>query len=208
MSKYDHLFEHVEYCNDWIDFNLQGMSPGKIQWSSDDAISHIGVASAQAILAQDLIINSLVGHKPPLSDSEWDGKVGIDKKLSIADLDSDDSWSGWGEGVTIDINQLRDYAVVVMKNTRSFIESNDPADLDMKISTPSGTHTVAEMLDKACEYFTPDSPLGPRDHPAVVPIVSPPTPTAKKKGTLGVVIELLSSGGTSALFKRSPKDSQ
>lgn len=103
----------------------------------------IGATYAHLVSAEDVIVNMLVRGTQPLMMGEWAGKTGMSTPPPPPGGDA----YAWATSVKVDLEQAREYAQAVYKNTNDYLDTLSDADLDREMDVPGfGKHPMAFFL--------------------------------------------------------------
>lgn len=103
----------------------------------------IGSTYVHIATAEDFIINMMVRGQQPLLMGDWAGKTGA----SEPPPDPTGDVLGWHNRVKVDLNQAREYAQAVYKNTDEYLSTLSDSDLDREIEVPGfGKNALAYYI--------------------------------------------------------------
>ena len=129
------LREQAAFVEDVTSRVLVDVTDVHAYWQAEGSAGTIASTTFHIYLTEDRLVHRAQGT-PPLIDT-WQERLGVDPA------------SLWTASQLKMDEMLRAYAAEVVANTRGFLQTVQPADLEREIDTPRGKRTVATSLSLA-----------------------------------------------------------
>ena len=143
MNAIAYLADDLRWSHEFLEMVMQDVTHEQLHWHPPGNANPISATYAHAVIAEDMVVHSLMG-KPPLYESEWEGKTGFSEPQSQAEFE-------WGRGLKVDLPAAREYAQAVFKAAEDYLRSLSDGDLDRVIDLSEhgfGEKVLAEILSK------------------------------------------------------------
>jgi hypothetical protein len=138
------LRSQFSQAHQWLDVTLGDVTGEQLHWYGDDGTGSAAAQYAHAVISEDLLLNMFLRGAEPLMMSSWVAKTGLSEPPPM------DDWSGWSRSVRVDLDQFREYAQAVRRQTDEYLASLTEEELDREFDSaplPFGIMSVARLLN-------------------------------------------------------------
>lgn len=123
MDSVSYLREDLRWAHEFLEMVMQDVTSEQLAWQPPGNANPIGATYVHAVCSEDAVLNSLLlGDRPPLYESTWQGKTGISKPQWSSEPD-------WAREVEVNLPQAREYAQAVYRASEDHLASLKPEDL-------------------------------------------------------------------------------
>lgn len=126
MNAVSYLRDDLAYSHELLELVMQDATLEQLHWHPPGKANPLGATYAHAVCSEDAIGHMLLMDKPPLYESDWEGKTGISRPQWGAEFE-------WGRALKVDLNTAREYAQAVYRASADHLASLSDEDLDRTV---------------------------------------------------------------------------
>lgn len=127
MDAVSYLREDLRWAHEFLETLMKDVTPEQLAWQPPGIANPIGATYVHAICSEDAVLNGLLlGDRPPLYESTWQGKTGISKPQWYSE-------PHWAREVEVNLPQAREYAQAVYRASEDYLDSLKPEDLEREL---------------------------------------------------------------------------
>lgn len=132
MNAIEVLRNQINASHEIVEGTVADLTPELCDAPASGKAHPIGATYAHILTAEDFIINMLCRGQQPLMMGDWAGKTGASEPPPGPGGDT----YAWATTVKVDLEQAREYAKAVYKNTDEYLNSLSEADLGEEKEIP------------------------------------------------------------------------
>jgi hypothetical protein len=147
-TRVDLLQRIVRDARQVLDGTMADVTQSQLDFIPPGIANPLGATYAHVVCSEDLVVQGMFRHIPPLSASTWAGRTGLSEPMPVPGPAWAD-YAPWTRRVKVDLDALRAYGQAVAAETNRWLAGLSDADLDQPMDLSGiglGQHTWATAI--------------------------------------------------------------
>ena len=119
--------QDLQWAHELLEMVMADVTPEQTRWLPPGIANPLGATYAHAVVAEDAVINGLLGGGTPLFASTWAGRSGVSEPQMVQTAE-------WSRNVKVDLPALREYAQAVYAASNNYLDSLIDEDLERTLN--------------------------------------------------------------------------